>query len=215
MDVGPRRDILGELNDAIKNTVSPLTNETIKFGVYHSLFEWYNLMFLKDQRNNFTTQEFVYQKTIPELYDLVNRYEPDLVWSDGEWSATSDYWNSREFINWYITESPVAKTAIWNDRWGNDVRCQYGSYLTCDDRYNPNQYQPKKFENAFTIDMTTWGYSRYSNYSTYMTVQQLIHTIIQVVAYNGNVLINIGPAADGTIHPIFVDRLLGIGTFMI
>lgn len=45
-----------------------------------------------------------------------------------------------------------------------------------------------------------------------MTVQELIHTMIEVVAFNGNFLLNVGPGADGTINPVFMDRLLGIGT---
>ena len=213
MDVGPRRDLLGELSMVIKNTTSTFTNRTMKFGIYHSLFEWFHPSYLYDKANQFTTQTFVQTKTIPELYDLVRKYEPELLWSDGEWEANSTYWDTLEFIHWYSTLSPIAQNAVYNDRWGNDTRCVHGSYVTCDDRYNPNQYDPtrKKFENAFTIDITTWGYSRTSPYTDYLTTKEIIHTMIQVVAFNGNVLINIGPAADGTIHPIFVDRLMGLG----
>jgi alpha-L-fucosidase len=211
IDVGSQRDLLGDLATEIKNTMSPYTNKSIHFGLYHSLYEWFNPMYLADKGNNFTTHEFVDSKILPELYELVNKYQPELIWSDGEWEAPSEYWKSREFLNWYTSQSSVSATAIYNDRWGSDVTCKHGSFLTCLDRYNPDTIQQYKYENAFTIDSTTWGYSRYSNYSDYMTVEQLIHTIIKTVAMNGNVLINIGPAADGTIHPIFVDRLLGIG----
>lgn len=213
MDVGPRRDILGELSVAMKQSISQYTNLPLKFGVYHSLYEWFNPMYLSDQKSNYTKQDFVNNKILPELYDLVNKYQPELIWSDGEWEADSTYWKAREFLNWYSTESPVASTAVWNDRWGSEVRCRHGSFVTCDDKYNPNQLQQRKFENAFTIDLTSWGYSRASHYTDYISIKELIHTLIQVVAFNGNVLINIGPAADGTIHPIFVDRLLGIGMY--
>ncbi len=40
MDVGPRRDLLGELAEAVRNTVSTHTNKKLKFGAYHSLYEW-------------------------------------------------------------------------------------------------------------------------------------------------------------------------------
>jgi alpha-L-fucosidase len=211
MDVGPRRDILGDLSVAVKKAMSPHTQQPLKFGVYHSLYEWFNPMYLQDKRSNFTTQEFVDTKILPELFDLVTKYEPELIWSDGEWESDSTYWKAREFLDWYSTKSPVADTAVWNDRWGREVRCHHGSFVTCDDKYNPGTLQQRKFENAFTIDTTTWGYSRTSDYTDYMTVKELIHTLIEVVAFNGNVLINVGPAADGTIHPIFIDRLLGIG----
>jgi len=37
MDVGPKRDVLGELAHAVKDSTSPHTNRTLKFGIYHSL----------------------------------------------------------------------------------------------------------------------------------------------------------------------------------
>jgi alpha-L-fucosidase len=214
MDIGPKRDLLGDLAKEIKEVVSPQTNLPLKFGVYHSLFEWYNPMYISDKANNFTTQQFVTTKTLPELYDLVGQYEPELIWSDGDWEAHSDYWKSREFLHWYSNQSSVAATGVWNDRWGSDATCRHGSYLTCQDRYNPDSYQPRKYENALTIDKSSWGYNRNTTHiSTYMTTQEIIHTLVQAVAFNGNVLLNVGPNADGTIDPIFLDRLRGVGTF--
>lgn len=151
LDVGSRRDLLGELNDAVKRQTSPFTSKQLKFGVYHSLYEWFNPLYLYDKSNQFRTQSFVDLKILPELYDLVERYDPDLVWSDGEWESSSDYWKAREFLYWYGTQSRVANTAVYNDRWGNDTLCKHGGYLTCLDRYMPNSLLTRKWENSFTI----------------------------------------------------------------
>jgi alpha-L-fucosidase len=75
--------------------------------------------------------------------------------------------------------------------------------------------QSRKWENAFTIDTKSWGLNRNASYADYMTVKDLVHTLIEVVAFNGNVLLNVGPGHDGTINPIFIDRLLGIGKLQI
>lgn len=81
VDVGPKRDLVGQLAVAVRK-------EQLVFGLYHSLYEWFNPSYLIDKANNFTTKTFVKGKTLPELYELVNRYKPNIIWSDGEWEAT-------------------------------------------------------------------------------------------------------------------------------
>ena len=212
MDVGPKRDLLGDFVRAVRKVRSPHTGRPLPVGIYHSLFEWYNPLYQLDKKNQFQTQHFVINKALPELYDLVQQYQPELLWSDGDGEATSDYWKSREFLAWYRNQSAVA---VWNDRWGSDVMCRHGSFLTCQDRYNPNVYQKRKFENALTIDQSSWGYNRNSTHlSIFLTVPEIIHPRVQVVAMNGNMLLSFGPNADGTMDPIFLDRLHGVGRWL-
>lgn len=41
---------------------------------------------------------------MPEIKDLVVRYKPDIVWSDGDWEAPCSYWNCKEFIAWLYND---------------------------------------------------------------------------------------------------------------
>ena len=214
MDIGPRQDLVGQLSKSVKATTSPYTNSSLHFGVYHSLLEWFNPAYLADKQSNFTTSSFVDSKAMPELYDLVTKYQPELIWSDGDWETTSEYWKGPEFLAWYATHSPVKDTAVWNDRWGHDSTCKHGSFLTCSDRYQPGKLQTSKWENALTVDATSWGWNRNASYSDYLSTEYFIHALIETVAFNGNMLLNVGPAADGTISPIFMDRLFGIGKWL-
>jgi alpha-L-fucosidase len=207
-DVGPNRDIVGELAAAIKNTTN------LHFGLYHSLFEWFNPIYLADKANNFTTQNFVNDKTLAELYELVNNYQPEVIWSDGDWEAPDTYWKSQEFIAWLYNESPVKDTVVTNDRWGIGDSCKHGGFYTCADRYNPGHLVQHKWENAMTIDGQSWGFRRNIVLNDILTIEELLQQIITTVSCNGNILVNVGPASDGMIIPIFQERLLQMGSWL-
>ncbi|KAG1673191.1 Alpha-L-fucosidase [Nymphon striatum] len=205
--VGPNKDLVGELETAIRN------NTDIHFGLYHSLFEWFNPKYLNDKKNNFKTQQYVIQKAMPELYELVNTYKPDLIWSDGD-AGPPSYWNSTNFLAWLYNDSPVKDKIVVNDRWGYGTGCHHGGYYNCNDRYNPGKVQNHKWENAFTIDRSSWGYRRNAHLGDYLTSAEIIHSIAETVSCGGNVLINVGPTKEGTIIPIFEERLRDMGAWL-
>lgn len=72
MDVGAHRNLLGELATAIRNRTD------LHFGLYHSLYEWFNPLYLADKEKDFATDLFATQKTLPELVELVENYRPDV-----------------------------------------------------------------------------------------------------------------------------------------
>ncbi|KAL2734508.1 alpha-L-fucosidase [Vespula maculifrons] len=208
MDVGPQKDLIGELAAAIRSSTD------IKFGLYHSLYEWYNPMYLNDKRNNFTTDHFVTQKIIPEMHELIEMYKPEIIWSDGDWEATDSYWKSKEFLSWLYNESPIKYTVVVNDRWGTNIPCHHGDFYTCTDRYNPGVLIPHKWENCMTIDKKSWGFRRNAALEEYLTLDELVKELVTTVSYGGNLLMNVGPTKDGIISPIFEERLRGIGSWL-
>ncbi|KAF2884220.1 hypothetical protein ILUMI_21955 [Ignelater luminosus] len=207
-DIGPGRDLIGDLFKAIRS------HTDLKTGLYYSLYEWFNPMYLRDKNNDFQTDTFVSNKMLPEMFEIVEKYRPEIVWADGDWEANHTYFRSTEFLAWLYSDSPVKDTVVVNDRWGIGIPCNHGDFLTCKDRFNPGELQPFKWENAMTIDKQSWGYRRVADITEYFTTTELIALLVETVSCGGNILINVGPTSDGKIIPIFEERLINLGSWL-
>jgi len=207
MDVGPHQDNVALVTNAVRKA-------GLKMGLYHSLFEWFNPLYLADRANGGKTTIYVNNTLMPQLMDIVNSYQPEIIWADGDWEMSSDYWNSREFLAWLYNESPVADSVVVNDRWGSDAECLHGGYYTCNDRYNPGKLIKHKWENCLTIDEHSWGYRKNADIADMLTIQDLLATLASTVSCGGNMLLNVGPTAEGMIIPVFAERLLQIGQWL-
>src|SRR5208283_4150363 len=75
-EAGPRRDLLGELSEAVRA-------RGLRFGLYYSLYEWFNPLWLTDR------PRYVDAHLLPQFKDVVTRYRPAIIFSDGEWEMTS------------------------------------------------------------------------------------------------------------------------------
>ena len=104
VDIGPERDLLGDLAEAVREA-------GLKFGFYYSLYEWYNPLWL--------TNRAVYrdEHMIPQFKDVVTRYQPSIIFADGEWDEPSTFWKSEELITGCITKLHEGQVVV-NDRWG-------------------------------------------------------------------------------------------------
>lgn len=181
-------------------------------GFYYSLYEWYNPVYLNDFEN------YVDNHMIPQMKDLVMRYTPDIVWTDGEWDKPSKDWKSEEFLAWLYNESPVKQSVVVNDRWGSETRSKHGGVYTTEyglvhggEGLESEVYHP--WEECRGIG-TSFGFNRTENLGSYSSTEDLIKILVSTVAAGGNLLLDIGPAADGSIPVIMQQRLLDIGEWL-
>ncbi len=144
----------------------------------------------------------------------VEKYEPEVVWSDGEWGGSSEWWGSTEFLAWLYNDSPVRDTVVTNDRWGTETSCAHGGFYSCTDNFNPGNkmltvfatllpkylvkhspnpssylssgvLQKHKWENCMTLDKKSWGFRRNARIQDYNTPHQLITALVETVACGG------------------------------
>jgi len=196
---GPGRDLLGELFAALRKT-------DVKPGLYYSLYEWGNPWWQSDKK------KYINEYMMPQMKELVNKYEPAVLWTDGEWDLSSREWGSRQFLAWLYNESPVKKEVIVNDRWGNDTRFRHGGVFTPE--YQPNlSFDDHYWEESRGIGYS-YGYNRGENAWDYASSKSLIISLIDKVSRGGNFLLDIGPDEHGLIPPLMQERLLDIGNWL-
>jgi len=204
VDIGPHRDLCGDLSKAVKDA-------GLHMGFYYSLYEWYNPLY----HNNL--EQYVDYHMIPQMKDLVTSYEPDILWTDGEWDHPSEKWKSTEFLAWLYNESPVKDDICINDRWGEETRGVHGGYFTTEydmvhgDKGVGDVDRP--WEECRGIG-TSFGYNQVEDLNNYMSSDALVDMLIEKVASGGNLLLDVGPTADGRIPVIQQQRLLDIGSWM-
>lgn len=206
VDVGPHRDFCAELKAACDNS-------EVKFGAYHSVYEWYNPLYLKDP------EEYALNHLIPMLKEFIEKYKPYTLFTDGEWDHESSVWHSTDFLSWLYNESSVKDHIVPNDRWGSETRGRLGGNFTSeygiiDGKRSVDELIGKRvFEECRGIG-ASFGFNRIEDVDDYMTAQDLVELLVDLVSAGGNLLLNVGPAADGTIPVIMRERLLQIGEWL-
>ncbi len=204
VDVGPHRDLAGELTEAVRA-------QGLKMGFYYSLYEWYNPLYHSD------LERYVTEHMLPQMKDLVERYHPAVLWTDGEWEQPSDVWKSTEFLAWLFNNSPVHDEIVVNDRWGKETRSKHGGFHTSEyARFMPPGVKlgaAHKWEEDQGIGKS-FGYNRVEGPLDYKSANELVHLLVDTVSKGGNLLLDIGPTADGRIPVIMQERLLQIGAWL-
>jgi alpha-L-fucosidase len=199
VETGPRRDLLGDLTAAVRR-------HNVRMGFYYSLYEWYNPLYLTDE------QRYIREHMFPQFKDAVTRYQPSIIFSDGEWDLTSAEWHTPELLAWLFNESPAKGEVVIDDRWGKDTRHKHGGYWTTE--YTAGMSgMDHPWEESRGMGFS-YGYNRAERIEHYHTGRQLIAMLVDLVSRGGNLLLDIGPAADGTIPVIMEERLLQIGSWL-
>jgi alpha-L-fucosidase len=204
VDVGPHWDLAGDLARAV-------VDKGLKMGFYYSLYEWYNPLYHSD------LQRYVSEHMMPQMKDLVERYHPSILWTDGEWEHPSADWRSTDFLSWLFNDSPVRDEIVINDRWGKETRSKHGGFYTSEyQTFVPEGAQlgpAHKWEEDQGIGKS-FGYNRVETADDYKSATALIKLLVNAVSKGGNFLLDIGPTADGRVPVIMQERLLQIGAWL-
>lgn len=197
---GPRRNIVEELSQSVRR-------EGLRMGFYYSLPEWTNPLHIWMEDPSDSIGRYVSEYMEPQFRDLVDRYRPDLIFSDGDWNNSSEQLHSQQLISYYY--NTVGSDAIVNNRWGSGTRHGFltPEYSAGIRPSNVPWAECRGFGRSF-------GFNRNEQLENILSSDELIRHFVELVANGGGLTLNVGPNADGTIPFIQQDRLRSLGQWL-
>jgi alpha-L-fucosidase len=194
------RDIVGDLTKAVRA-------EGMRMGLYYS--GGYDWTFVPGP----IREEADYQKVKPQspaygkyadaqFSELIERYHPALLWNDIDYPKSG---HPLELMAEYYNAVP---DGVIDDRFGvkhSDFKSP--EYQTLD------KISPTKWEECRGLGRS-FGYNRAEGEAETIAPDELIYLLVDIVSKNGNLLLDVGPEADGTIPPVQMSRLVALGTWL-
>jgi alpha-L-fucosidase len=232
------RDVVGELAAAVRA-------EGLRFGVYYSggldwTFEPRPVEGLLDLFLRMPGGEYPAYADA-QVRELVERYAPEVLWNDIGWpTGKQALW--RLVADYYaaVPEGVINDRWMHRTRWLALLRIR--PLRTLLDRllrrrlargegmaspppptvwdYRTPEYaafpdvQRHKWECVRGMDMS-FGYNRNSRPEDFLGHDELLHSLVDIVSKNGNLLLNVGPRGeDAQIPEVQLERLRWLGDFL-
>jgi len=206
---------MGDLNvvkktPAARDLIVPFCNALVKNGIktglYFSLLDWSNPDypgFTKNEKR-YETDSLRWNRFIAfchgQISELGKKFRPDLYWFDGDWEQSAEKWKAAEIRAMILKNNPMT---IINSRLQG-----YGDYATPEQGLPVSRPEDKYWELCMTIN-DSWGYQQ--NDKEFKSPQQIIKIFAECISKGGNLLLDIGPKADGTIPPEEISVLKALG----
>ena len=199
-----------EKSAAAKDLVQPFVNElrrnNLKAGLYFSLLDWSHPDYPNKTKieKRYETDSLKWNRFVDfnfcQLAELSDKFNPDLYWFDGDWEQSAQKWKAKELSEMLRNKNP---NVILNSRIQG-----YGDYATPEQGLPITRPDSRYWELCMTMN-DSWGFQH--NDKNYKTPNQVINILVDCINKGGNLLLDIGPKADGTIPEEQVNILKELG----
>ena len=215
--MGPCRDVIAELETVVRNA-------GLKFGVSsHRAFNSRYFTFAEEfdtiDPDNFKLYGIPHTADAPVTYEfildwfartkeLADRFSPDVFWFDFGWHRDEfEPWRPRLAAYYYNHAlahgyEPVLQ---YKDTFPDDVAVldvERGKLADIREHY---------WQTDTSVSYKSWSYIEDDEFRSATSV---VHDLVDIVSKNGNLLLNIGPRADGTIPQEVSEVLLAVGEWL-
>ncbi len=180
--------------DLVKPFVTALRGAGLKVGLYYSLLDWSHPDYpnMTKSVKRYTSDSLRWERFVKfnhgQITELGTEFRPDLYWFDGDWEQNAAMWRAPEIRKMILDHNP---SAIINSRLAG-----YGDYATPEQGLPSKRPKEKQWELCMTIN-DSWGYQ--GNDRNFKSPAQVIRIFAECIGMGGNLLLDIGPKADGTI----------------
>jgi alpha-L-fucosidase len=194
------RDIVGELTGAVRK-------QGMKMGLYYSGgYDWtFNTGPIETDKDyeSVKPQNEAYGKyAFAQIHELIDRYQPSILWNDIDWPKTG---NALQVEADYYNAIP---DGVIDDRLGIKH-----SDFTSPEYQKLDKISAKKWEECRGLGRS-FGYNRAEGEKETIAPGELIALLVDIVSKNGNLLLDVGPEADGTVPPVQMERLVALGAWL-
>ncbi len=141
-----------------------------------------------------------------KVLEVVDRYDPDIIYFDSRAIIISEDCRFEMLKHFYEKKKDGIMTYKWED-----FPSGTGMFdLECG-RFKKQQAQPWQVDDHLEDHPTTWSMIKNPQYKSSAAV---IRQLCDIVSKNGNLLLNVGPYADGSFHPEAVHVLEEVGDWL-
>ncbi|PBC86311.1 alpha-L-fucosidase [Streptomyces sp. 2224.1] len=196
----PHRDILAELKKAADAA-------GIKLGFYYSIWDWHDPDFAGP-----ATFPRYKKRMYGQLKELIDSYDPALLWFDGEWDADNptNRWSRQDGADLQAYLHGLNPHLIVNNRVGKREVVD-GDFGTPEQEIPAEPVDGQLWESCMTLN-DHWGYARYDTH--WKPAATVVRNLLEVASRGGNYLLNVGPDKTGRIPQPSVDRLRETGRWL-
>jgi alpha-L-fucosidase len=194
------RDIVGDLAKAVEK-------QGMKMGLYYSggydwTFDTGPIETNADYQTVKPESEAYGKYAFAQIHELIDRYHPWVLWNDIDWPKTG---NALQVEADYYNAVP---DGVIDDRFG----IKHADF-TSPEYEKLDKISEKKWEECRGLGRS-FGYNRAEGEAETIAPGELIALLVDIVSKNGNLLLDVGPEADGTIPPVQMERLKALGAWL-
>lgn len=248
LEMGPHRDIAREWAEALKT-------HNLKFGFYYSIDDWIYPVIGRDDQiavrqwqpfdgsyckvspfdeniwnrvqisGKIPVRDFYNQYINPTAVEFIDKYDPDLIWMDGDWIFGADERNTRNLVAYYYNQAKGRKSVAINDAYGctrliptllqGSDDHPHGDFNRSEAQYTAGSKVNYKrpWEECHGLSHS-FGYKWEETDKDVRSAKELLNMLIEIVSEGGNLLLITNLTNTGKLDPLLAERLKVIGEWL-